>query len=142
MSEKNHYKTLGISPDADEKEIRAAHRSLAKKYHPDAGEGSSAEKFRDIQQSYGVLSDPAKRVAYDRERNRQSAPIREVETWDHSWAPVDFGPARSSHIDLRNLSSRGAGEPLRFTRGFERPREASSDPWSDLIAFLFDDFPF
>jgi DnaJ-class molecular chaperone len=65
MRHKNYYRVLEISPQADENEIRSAYRSLAKKYHPDAGEGSSADKFRSVQEAYDVLSDAGKRKAYD-----------------------------------------------------------------------------
>ena len=63
--EKNHYKTLGVPRDADEKKIRSAYRNLAKKFHPDTGEVSSAEEFHAVQGAYEVLSDPEKRLQYD-----------------------------------------------------------------------------
>lgn len=60
------YSVLGISRDADEQMIRSAYRVLARRYHPDRGAGSSSEKFRQINEAYQTLIDPARRLAYDR----------------------------------------------------------------------------
>ena len=46
---KDLYKILGIPQTATEKDIRAAYRTLPKKYHPDAGAGSLEDRFREIQ---------------------------------------------------------------------------------------------
>src|SRR5688572_8105564 len=62
----NYYRTLGIPADADDDTIRRAFRILARRYHPDAGSGSSAVKFRQIFEAYQTLRDPARRAAYDR----------------------------------------------------------------------------
>ncbi|RMG25756.1 MAG: J domain-containing protein [Armatimonadetes bacterium] len=62
------YSVLGVSRDADEKEIKSAYRRLARKYHPDVnpGDKQAEEKFKEVQQAYEVLSDPEKRRLYDR----------------------------------------------------------------------------
>jgi curved DNA-binding protein CbpA len=64
----NHYLLLGIPPDADQQRIKAAYRSLAKRFHPDANQGSeaAAELFRQINEAYRVLSDVGARARYDR----------------------------------------------------------------------------
>ena len=59
----DHYQTLGVSPQADQKEIKKAFRKLAMKHHPDKG-GDEAE-FKKIQNAYDTLSDPQKRQQYD-----------------------------------------------------------------------------
>lgn len=59
----DHYQTLGVSKDADVKEIKQAYRKLASKHHPDKG-GDKAE-FQKIQSAYDTLSDPQKRAQYD-----------------------------------------------------------------------------
>jgi len=59
------YDILGVGRDASQAEIQAAYRQKARKYHPDAGEGSDAEKFRAVNEVYEVLSDPDKRRFYD-----------------------------------------------------------------------------
>jgi DnaJ-class molecular chaperone len=65
---KDYYKMLGITENADDEEIRKAFRKLAFQYHPDKNIGhekEAAEKFKDINEAYGVLSDHAKRQQYD-----------------------------------------------------------------------------
>jgi curved DNA-binding protein CbpA len=61
----NYYALLGVRRDADQVAIRHAFRVLARRYHPDAGGGSSAEKFREIVEAYDTLSDPVRRRRYD-----------------------------------------------------------------------------
>ncbi|HET8521645.1 MAG TPA: DnaJ domain-containing protein, partial [Thermomicrobiales bacterium] len=65
---KDYYKILGVSRAADEKSIRNAYRTLARKYHPDVNHGDKAaeERFKEIAEAYEVLSDSAKRKMYDR----------------------------------------------------------------------------
>ncbi len=65
---KDFYDILGVKRNADEKEIKAAYRKLARKYHPDVNpaDTSAAERFKEISQAYEVLSDKTKRAQYDR----------------------------------------------------------------------------
>ena len=64
---KDYYKILGLTKTATEKEIKAAYRSLARKYHPDVNPGNKGaeDKFKDIGEAYEVLSDADKRTKYD-----------------------------------------------------------------------------
>ena len=64
---KDYYALLGISKNAEEKEIKAAYRKLARKYHPDVNPGDNAaeERFKEISEANDVLSDPEKRRKYD-----------------------------------------------------------------------------
>ena len=59
------YGILGIPSDADQETIRDAYKTLALRYHPDRGVGSSTEKFRQIAQAYETLIDPGRRQGYD-----------------------------------------------------------------------------
>ena len=60
------YDILGVSRNADEKEIKKAYRNLARKYHPDVcKEPGAEEKFKQINEAYSILSDSAKRAQYD-----------------------------------------------------------------------------
>lgn len=74
----DYYRLLGIPPDADQQRIRSAYRSLAKRFHPDTNRGSeaAAELFRQVNNAYRILSDPARRVRYDEElaKRQQSRP--------------------------------------------------------------------
>ena len=66
MNKRDYYEVLGVSKTADEKEIKSAFRKLAKKYHPDVSkEPDAAEKFKEAQEAYAVLSDEQKRKQYD-----------------------------------------------------------------------------
>ncbi len=61
------YKTLGVSKDASDEEIKKAYRKLARQYHPDRnpGDAEAEEKFKEISAAHDVLSDPEKRKEYD-----------------------------------------------------------------------------
>lgn len=64
---KDYYKILGVPRNADEKEIKAAYRRLARKYHPDVNPNDKAAeaKFKEMSQAYEVLGDSEKRKLYD-----------------------------------------------------------------------------
>lgn len=63
----NHYSVLGVSPDAPQDSIQKAYRRLAKRYHPDTAGMIGEEIMKKVNAAYTVLSDPARRSAYDRE---------------------------------------------------------------------------
>lgn len=67
MAKRDYYEVLGVSRNASEDELKSAFRRLARKYHPDVnGAPDAEEKFKEINEAYGVLSDQEKRAAYDR----------------------------------------------------------------------------
>jgi molecular chaperone DnaJ len=68
MSKADYYDTLGVSRDADEKELKSAFRKKAMKYHPDRNpdDAEAEAKFKEIGEAYEALKDPQKRAAYDR----------------------------------------------------------------------------
>ena len=66
MNKRDYYEVLGVDKNASESDIKSAFRKLAKKYHPDVSkEENAAEKFKEAQEAYAVLSDPEKRKQYD-----------------------------------------------------------------------------
>ena len=68
MEELDYYEILQISRDCTGAEIKKSYRKLALKYHPDKNQGDkeAEEKFKLINEAYGVLSDEKKRAIYDR----------------------------------------------------------------------------
>jgi curved DNA-binding protein CbpA len=61
----NLYAVLGVPRNADDATLRNAYRILARRYHPDRGLGSSAEKFRQVNEAYETLINPGSRHTYD-----------------------------------------------------------------------------
>jgi molecular chaperone DnaJ len=67
MSNRDFYDVLGVPRNASTDEVKAAFRKLARQYHPDVNkEADAEEKFKEINEAYGVLSDADKRARYDR----------------------------------------------------------------------------
>src|SRR5436190_2317889 len=64
---KDYYETLGVARTASEADIKKAFRKLAREFHPDVAKDKkkAEEKFKEINEAYEVLSDPAKRKKYD-----------------------------------------------------------------------------
>jgi curved DNA-binding protein len=65
---KDYYSILGVPRNASDEEIKKAYRRLAMQYHPDRNPGKEKwanEKFKEINEAYGVLGDPEKRRQYD-----------------------------------------------------------------------------
>jgi curved DNA-binding protein len=115
MDYKDYYKILGVNKTATEKEIKAAFRKLAQKYHPDKNPGDKAaeEKFKDLNEAHEVLSDREKRARYDQLGSSYSQ-------WERAGRPgggFDWGQwagsgggTRVEYRDLNDLFGRaGAG---------------------------------
>lgn len=92
MSKKDYYEILGIARDATVQQIKKAYRSKALKYHPDRVEEGkkkeAEERFKEISEAYGVLSDPKKRQMYDQYGH---AGIDQNFTADDIFRGADFG---------------------------------------------------
>ncbi len=83
----DYYEVLGVPRDADTKTIKNAFRQLARRYHPDTSTEPDAEqRFKEIVEAYGVLSDPAKRASYDAQGSADLAGA----TAEDLWGGIDF----------------------------------------------------
>jgi len=75
---KDYYQILGVSDKASREEIKSAFRKLAFQHHPDTSTGDkrqAEERFKEINEAYGVLGDEAKRQQYDFARNGRFAGV-------------------------------------------------------------------
>ncbi len=89
MTHTDYYKILGLSIEATPCEIRSAFRRLAREYHPDVNphDPQAEGKFKEIEEAYEVLSDPAKRAKYnqslgcDLSHQRQNTSRSDESTW-------------------------------------------------------------
>lgn len=90
-AKKDYYEILGVSRTASDKEIKAAYRRLARKYHPDVNSGDKAaeEKFKEVAEAFAVLSDSEKRARYDGGGHEAFGP--------------DFNPFAGAGFDVRNF---------------------------------------
>jgi len=126
MKYKDYYEILGITRTATDKEIKSAYRKLAKKYHPDVNKAKdAAEKFKDVNEAYEVLSDPNKRQRYDNlGSNWQSGsdftPPPGFENFHFDFGGSGMGGNQYSNINFGDLGGLG---------GF-----------SDFFSSLFGDF--
>jgi curved DNA-binding protein len=128
MEYKDYYKILGIDKKASEDEIKRAYRKLALKYHPDRNPDNkqAEEKFKEINEAYQVLSDPAKRTRYDQlgdsyARFQQHGGAPAGFNWEDWFAqePVSQGNVRVDFGDLGDLNEiLGGGFSEFFTRIF------------------------
>lgn len=67
MAARDHYDVLGVARSASQEEIQQAFRRLARRHHPDVNSDPGAEeRFKEVNEAYSVLSDPATRKRYDR----------------------------------------------------------------------------
>ena len=86
---KDYYEVLGVSRQASEEEIKRAFRKLARKHHPDVAKDkkTAEEKFKEINEAYEVLSDPAKRKKYDELGAdwKQGAEFRPPPGWEEAF---------------------------------------------------------
>ena len=70
--EPNYWSLLGVSPECDPSELKAAFRKEARKWHPDLNKNdiNAEERFKLINEAYAILSDPSKRIAWEKKNNK------------------------------------------------------------------------
>ena len=145
------YKTLGVSKNATQEEIKKVYRKLARKWHPDINPGNeeAEQKFKEISQAYGCLGNAEKKKLYDEfgEEGLQSGfnaeKARQYTQWQSSTqarggAPgQDYGRYQSYEDIFGDLFGSGAGGRGGFTTtAATRGRNIEHDMTIDLISSL------
>jgi len=108
--------------DADAKTIKSAFRRLARRYHPDTStEPDAQQRFREIAEAYGVLSDPAKRASYDTHGFAGLAGASAEDLWGGIDLGDIFGAAAPGFGDLFERLFGPARRPAAGRRPARRP---------------------
>jgi len=118
MEYKDYYKTLEVSRDASQDDIRKSYRRLARRYHPDVNpnDGDAEERFKEINEAYEVLYDPENRRKYDQlgaqwNQYQQMGGDPTGFDWSQWFGGGGAGPSRtyaSQNIDLNDLFGNSA----------------------------------
>jgi DnaJ-class molecular chaperone len=121
MPEIDYYKTLGVSREASDDEIRKAYKKLAREYHPDTrpNDKDAAENFKRVQEAYSVLNDSEKRELYDRYgsafQGAGRSPYAQTQRWPSGQGgsgPVDFKDIFGGEFNISDLfGGAGFGQP-------------------------------
>ncbi|MES2109646.1 MAG: J domain-containing protein [Bacteroidota bacterium] len=115
----DYYQVLGVDKKASEKDIKAAYRKLARKYHPDLNpnDAEAHKKFQQLNEANEVLSDPEKRKKYD----------QYGENWQHG---AEYEQARQQQQRQQQAGGFGGGQQGDF-EGF------GGDDFSDFFQSMF-----
>lgn len=139
MDFKDYYNILGVSPEADSKVIKKTYQTLAKKYHPDVNKGNkeAEQKFKEINEAYHAISDPAKRKKYDELRADYQAWQSRGSRDSYDWSAWQGSPGAGS-----NTSNTRTMTPEEFAevfggRGSSSRRGAGADDYSDFFSSIF-----
>ena len=139
MEFKDYYKILGVSVDADAKEIKTAYRKLARKYHPDMNpDKGAAEKFKEIAEAYEVLKDPGRRAKFDdlRKYGRQSTGGFEPPPGWQTSRGAGFQDFENEFSDFFNAIFGGGFRQPHFTEQAQYRQSRGEDIETELAVFL------
>ena len=120
----DYYKILGIDKNATEKDVKAAYRKLARKFHPDLNPNDTEanKKFHQINEANEVLSDPEKRKKYD----------KYGENWQHGEEHEKYAQQQRAQGG-RQYSGFGGGHG----QGFESYEDFGGGDFSDFFQSMF-----
>jgi len=124
---KNYYQILGIRPTATSRDIRDAYRKRAKELHPDHYGGNSSP-FLEVQEAYGVLSDPGHRHRYD--QRMRSSRVRAAA--DKISNIESLRPERSRAEPLRATEDPAAFETVDLRHSFRSHRPSIDEIFDRL----------
>jgi curved DNA-binding protein len=152
---RDYYEVLGVPRGAGDEEIKKAFRKLARQHHPDVAKDkkSAEEKFKEVNEAYEVLSDPAKRKKYDElgPNWKQGAEFRPPPGWQSrpggpfaggrataGGAEFEFGGTGFSDFFEQLFGSMGRGGGFRTHGGFaeEELAERGQDIEGDILVTL------
>jgi len=126
---RDYYEVLGVSRSAGGKELKAAYRKLARKYHPDVNPNDKAaeERFKEVAEAFAVLSDPEKRAKYDQGGHEAFGP--------------GFDPFAGAGFDFRNFGFGDLSDLFELFGGESRRAKAQPRRGGDVqlearISFL------
>jgi hypothetical protein len=116
---KDFYAVLGVEPDASQAHIKSEYRWLAKKFHPDTNQGDSrsAKRFQEINEAYGVLSNPTLRAAYDSSRPGPAEGFSSGSPGYSKPAPEEPPPPTETTNSSPRRSSGAAKQPASLSSG-------------------------
>jgi molecular chaperone DnaJ len=126
---KDYYKILGVEKDASADDIKNAFRRLALQHHPDRG--GDAEKFKEANEAYQVLSDAEKRARYDRFGTADESPQGGFGGQGFS-GNVDFGDLGDLFGGLGDIFGMGGNRGAR-----ERGRDIVLDANASFLNAVF-----
>jgi hypothetical protein len=135
MAIPDFYKILDVSPSASADEIKAAHRELVKKYHPDlfptgAQKAQANDKLQQINEAYAVLSNRERRREYDSGLLQEARPVkRAAATKSRSTATPRRPPAATTRT---NLAGRAGKDSPQMTRVYRNLLKAARNSYTGI----------
>ena len=152
---KDYYESLGVPRTASDADIKKSFRKLAREFHPDVAKDKkkAEEKFKEINEAYEVLGDPAKRKKYDelganwksgaefrpppgwkpwRTANRRGRRFAADARWQQRRNLNLISAAPASAISSSNFSGRGCAAARRIFRLFQRRRGGAAARGRDI----------